>query len=268
MTMKHIAKNTDLGTFTLYHHGAHLTQWQTKGEEQLFMSTAAEFAPGKPIRGGVPVIFPQFAALGDGARHGFARNLEWQLVNEAEHAVTLKLESSETSKAHWPHDFTLLFTATLEPHALHMQLDVMNTGSDTFDFSAALHTYFAVDQAKGCEIEGLKGCSHWDNGTPFTERNTDSGQRLTITGPIDRLYFDTPGRVSLIEKNRTRIIQQEGFTDVVVWNPWEEGAAGIHDLENEEYRNMLCIEAVKAGTPVQLAPGAQWSGVQRITVAD
>ena len=48
----------------LYLHGATLTSWKVDGEELLFVSPKAVFAPPKAIRGGVPVCFPQFAMLG------------------------------------------------------------------------------------------------------------------------------------------------------------------------------------------------------------
>ncbi|HEX6371728.1 MAG TPA: hypothetical protein VF006_22595, partial [Longimicrobium sp.] len=49
-------------TAEVYLHGAHVASWvPAGGTEALFVSRAATFAPGKAIRGGVPVIFPQFA---------------------------------------------------------------------------------------------------------------------------------------------------------------------------------------------------------------
>ena len=66
-----------------YLHGAHVTSWRNAaGDELLFLSRESDFTAGRPIRGGIPVIFPQF---GSGAlvQHGFARSSEWQLVHSA-----------------------------------------------------------------------------------------------------------------------------------------------------------------------------------------
>jgi D-hexose-6-phosphate mutarotase len=58
----------------IYLHGAHVTEFQKKGESPLlFMSAASEFTGGKPIRGGVPVIFPWFGGREGFPAHGFAR---------------------------------------------------------------------------------------------------------------------------------------------------------------------------------------------------
>ena len=52
---------TPWSTAEIYLHGAHVTHFQKNGEPPLlFMSAKSHFAPGQPIRGGVPVCFPWF----------------------------------------------------------------------------------------------------------------------------------------------------------------------------------------------------------------
>src|SRR5688572_1103245 len=63
--------------------GAHLLSWRYRGRERLYLSPNASFGAGKAIRGGVPVIFPQFGERGDGPRHGFARTLTWDALDIA-----------------------------------------------------------------------------------------------------------------------------------------------------------------------------------------
>ena len=69
---------------TIYTQGAHLTHWKPAGQAPvIFLSQRAEFVPGKPIRGGVPVVFPWFSERHDGKtgpQHGFARISEWELA--------------------------------------------------------------------------------------------------------------------------------------------------------------------------------------------
>jgi len=44
---------------TIYLHGATVTSWKlSNGEEQLFLSDKAKLDGSKPIRGGVPIVFP------------------------------------------------------------------------------------------------------------------------------------------------------------------------------------------------------------------
>lgn len=94
-----------------YLHGAHVTSWTTPaGEELLFVSRQSHFAAGRPIRGGIPVIFPQF---GPGAlpQHGFARISEWHVrragQTDAGVSVTLGLAQTPETLALWPYHFDL-----------------------------------------------------------------------------------------------------------------------------------------------------------------
>src|SRR5204863_9262286 len=62
-------------------HGAQVTSSKTVGgDERLFLSERSAFAADAAIRGGGPVIFPQFGAMGPLPKHGFARVVEWDSV--------------------------------------------------------------------------------------------------------------------------------------------------------------------------------------------
>ncbi len=69
---------------TVYLQGAHLTAWQPTGQQPvIFTSRKTELAPGKAIRGGIPVCFPWFATRHDGKTgpsHGFGRIQDWTLA--------------------------------------------------------------------------------------------------------------------------------------------------------------------------------------------
>ena len=69
----------------IYLHGAHVTRFRKDSEPPLlFVSAKSNFAADKPIRGGVPVIFPWFGPREGSAMHGFARTTEWELVKTSE----------------------------------------------------------------------------------------------------------------------------------------------------------------------------------------
>ncbi len=63
---------------------------------------------------------------------------------------------------------------------------------------------------------------------------------------------------------RTVGIEQSGFPDTVVWNPWTDGVASLADMAADEWCIMFCVEAAAAGQPVRLAPGSTWHGTQRL----
>lgn len=66
---------------TVLLHGAQVISWvPAGGANQLYLSTKAVIAPGQAVRGGVPVVFPQFAQRGPDTslpRHGLLRTRAW-----------------------------------------------------------------------------------------------------------------------------------------------------------------------------------------------
>lgn len=260
---KHLIE-TDTNSLTLYEQGAHISSWVCDGEEQLFLSEKAIFKTGTALRGGVPICFPQFAAFGNGQKHGFARNVNWLLKDKDEKNMRFTLLSNADSLATWPHDFELLFDIELTDRALEMSLTVKNTGNSPFEFGAALHTYLRTNDVREIQILGLHKQLCWDNGTPFTQRYLDEDEAISVNGPIDRVYFGVEKTLVLKEGTRSRNISKRGFPDVVVWNPWQEDAAQLKDMADDEYLNMICIEAAIVDKQIELNAGASWTGSQSI----
>ena len=59
-------------------------------------------------------------------------------------------------------------------------------------------------------------------------------------------------------------IQNQGFPDVVVWNPWVDKCAALADMPANGWRHMLCVEAAIARQPVILPAGEEWYGRQTL----
>ncbi len=147
----------------IYLHGAHVTSWGVDGVERLFLSPKADFSPGAAIRGGTPVIFPQFAELGPLPKHGFARSRAWELLAAEADWATLRLREDAASLALWPHPFVLDYTVRIVGRQLQMTLTASNPGPGSFRFSAALHTYLRVDDLRTVSVEGLQGLRFSDS---------------------------------------------------------------------------------------------------------
>jgi glucose-6-phosphate 1-epimerase len=253
----------------IYLHGAHLTSWVPAGAaERLFLSRASDFNPNAAIRGGVPVIFPQFSSLGSLPKHGFARKLEWEFVNAdmqgASAQVEFLLRDTPATRTIWPHSFSARLSVALGAQQLGLTLRVENTGLDPFSFSAALHTYLAVAEIRRTVIEGLQG-GHYIDSAKGNLENVQSERDLAFSGEVDRLYSGISGHLVVKEEGRRLEMQAQGFPDVVVWNPWVEKGSALPDLEPEGYRCMLCVEAAAASSPVTLLPSGLWSGTQSLS---
>jgi glucose-6-phosphate 1-epimerase len=254
----------------IYLHGAHITSWMPAGgNEQLFLSQKSEFRQGAAIRGGVPIIFPQFSNIGPLMRHGFARVAAWEfvsaetVVNNAV-AATFRLHDSDATQKNWPYSFLAEFIVTLGGNRLEMRFAVTNTDSQQFSFTAALHTYFRVTDVSQVSIKNLDGVRYHDQVTGKDEVETAAS--VKFDGEVNRIYFNTPQHLILREGNRTMDMQATGFTDAVVWNPGATNGAALSDLEAEGYRRFVCVEAAAIAAPVQLAPNESWRGTQTLSV--
>ena len=142
-------RSADGARATVLAHGAHLVSWiPAGGEERLFLSNSAVFDGTAAIRGGVPVIFPQFAMIGSGPRHGFARNTAWSPIDMRatdQYALTcLRLESDEIFRVAFPHLFGAELTVSIGGNRLDIELEIENRDRHGFSFTCALHTYLRV----------------------------------------------------------------------------------------------------------------------------
>ncbi|MDP3856531.1 MAG: D-hexose-6-phosphate mutarotase [Stagnimonas sp.] len=252
----------------LHLHGGHLLSWIPAGEtkDRLYLSPISKAAPGVAIRGGVPVIFPQFASEGPLPKHGFARTAPWSLASLDSDRAVLRLADSAETRAIWPHRFGAELRVSITDKRLETQLRVENHGDQGFRFTAALHTYLRVGDIAQAELFGLQGLRYRDSAANGVER-TEPASPTRIDGEVDRIYFRAPAELQLRQGGTRLRIAQAGFTDTVVWNPGPAKAAALADLEQPEgYRRMLCVEAAVIGLPVQLEPGASWQGSQTLQV--
>ncbi|HET7458609.1 MAG TPA: D-hexose-6-phosphate mutarotase [Gemmatimonadaceae bacterium] len=268
---KVVLRAADGARAELYLHGAHVTSWVPAGggDERLFLSAAAEFRDGAAIRGGVPVIFPQFAGMGPLPKHGFARTTAWSLAGVADDgataSATLRLGDTAATRALWPHAFAAELTVTVGGPSLVVRLAVANMGrDDAFDFTAALHTYLRVADASRAALRGLGGARYRDSAAGGVERVQEEPE-LHVRGEVDRIYLGAPASLELAEPGRVTHIASSGFPDVVVWNPGPTKGAALGDMEPDGASRMLCVEAAAVGAPVRLATARRWEGTQTLT---
>ena len=250
---------------TVLMHGGQLVSWIPAGDqERLYLSPQARFAEGQAVRGGIPVIFPQFEQHGPLPRHGLARTRPWQWVEGAVRGGAaigvLRLTDDDTTRAVWPQRFEAELSFSFAGLQLEVELAVTNTGETPFDFTAALHSYLLIDDIKHARLAGLYGVRYLDKLTGLTQ--PQELDPLGFIGQIDRIYFDAhqihKAPLTLATAMGRMAISSEGFDDVVVWNPGPAGAARMADLPDGDWQHFLCVEAAAIGRPVNLAPGQEW----------
>ncbi|KAJ4913194.1 Galactose mutarotase-like superfamily protein [Raphanus sativus] len=262
-------------SFEVYLYGGQVTSWKNeKGEELLFMSTKAIFQPPTPIRGGIPVLFPQYANTGPLPSHGFVRQRFWEIdanppplhshSSSGAH-VDLILKSSEADLKIWPHKFIYRLRVALGHGGdLILTPRIRNSDVEPFNFTFGFHPYFSVSDISQIQVEGLQNLDYLDQQKNRT-RFTDHDKVITFNSQFDRIYLSTPNDIRIVDKKKqkTIVVHKEGQVDAVVWNPWEKK---VEDLGTEDYRRFVTVESAAVEKPIIVNPGQEWKGILQMSV--
>lgn len=111
-----------------------------------------------------PVLFPVVGALKDNqfayqgehhklSRHGFAREMEFDLESKSADEVVFTLRSSEETKRVYPFEFELRLIYTLKSHGLSCTYSVFNPAEVDLLFSIGGHPAFATPVHDGLSYE-------------------------------------------------------------------------------------------------------------------
>jgi glucose-6-phosphate 1-epimerase len=227
---------------TILLQGAQLISWTPSGTSDiLWSSDVSYYSARKAFRGGIPICWPWFGKAQTPA-HGFARIMPWELISreDSQDGVHLEFQLTDTPQAReiWNHPFTLTLRMRLGSTCavtLHIDAPVPTTG--------ALHTYLATSDITQSSITGL-GDSYIDSLQENTVISTTLST-LSIDNEVDRIYTHANRENILTTPEKTIHLLHEGYSDVVVWNPWIERSAEIADMDSEDYRQMVCIETAR-----------------------
>ncbi|MCA9137741.1 MAG: D-hexose-6-phosphate mutarotase [Planctomycetales bacterium] len=247
---------TDQATAAVYPHGAHVTHFQSSGDEPLlWMSEKSHFKTGQPIRGGVPVIFPWFGPRQDdpdAPAHGLVRTAEWS-VTEVDRlddgTVRVSLGISLDS-------FNIVYRVSVG-RRLGLEMIVDNLSDTSASFEQALHTYLTVGDVRQIRVVGLEGATYIDK-VDGMARKQQSAAPIRFAGETDSVYLDTEAIVRVEDPvlARTIVVQKSGSLSTVVWNPWTAKASRMADFGDDEWPGMVCIETANvADNSIDLAPG-------------
>jgi galactose mutarotase-like enzyme len=135
-------------TAEIKHTGAELCSLKDNSNKEYIWNGNSEFW-GKHS----PVLFPIVGTLKDNtykynnseyqlSRHGFAREMEFELIEKQENSAVFSLVSSQETKEKYPFDFDLHLIYTLENKSLKIEYKVFNKGESKMPFSIGAHPAF------------------------------------------------------------------------------------------------------------------------------
>lgn len=234
-------------------------------DDLMFLSEKAYYQTGKAIKGGAPVCWPWFGADPQGLgrpAHGFVRNRMWNVVAteitvSGAIRVILGLEDTPETIEIWPQSFTLMLEITVGK-SLNLELVTRNTGAQLFPVTQAFHTYFKVGDISQVSVSGLEDADYIDK-VDNSALKKQIGS-VVINEEVDRIYLGVRDELvinDIVLKRRIRI-RSGGSKSAVVWNPWAKISAEMADLQDNDYRNLLCVETTNAATDVvEVSPGRE-----------
>lgn len=219
-----------------------------------------------------------------GSKHGFSRDMEFQVAESSKEKVVFKLSSDKKTLENYPFEFDFYITYTLEGSELIMEYRVVNKTSGEMYFSLGGHPAFATptdgdvefsdyylefEKEEEAKTYTLEGMYIGDKRVDYLE-----GRRINLkkdTFIEDAIMFEglASKRVSLKNKKNKRSVTVDytGFPFIAFWNvpgadyvciePW----CGIADFakSNGKIEEKYGIE--------RLTEGEEFSRVLRIQVS-
>ncbi|WP_198942527.1 D-hexose-6-phosphate mutarotase [Methyloprofundus sedimenti] len=239
-------------------------------EDFMFISENAYFAEGKAAKGGVPICWPWFGAATEldhitqekKPDHGFVRTRFWSVVtaemlDNGDTKIVLEISDTEETRKIWPYSFNLILEILISD-SLTLQLTTRNTGKQPFSITEALHTYLNVGDVTQVEVLGLENTEYLDKNSGFAKAY--QAGVVKIFEPTDRIHSAITHQLILADPdfNRKIKISSSGNQNVVVWNPWIEGATTVQDLDKDDYKRFICLEVANAaGHDVEIKPNCE-----------
>jgi glucose-6-phosphate 1-epimerase len=269
---------------TILKYGATIISWKVDTVEQLWLSKAAKLDSSKPVRGGIPLVFPVFGKSNENGfqnlpQHGFARNSTWEFLGQtiadpptAQFALSPE-EANTDIYSKWDNgdnDFTLILTITLNDDNLTTNIEISNPDIKSWKFNWLFHTYLQVNEIEDTLINNLPGESCYDQ--LLAEHYIEKAPAIDFHQELDRIYKEvtTDKIIQVIELGKVvHNVKRSNLPDIVVWNPWIAKSKGMTDFEPKSgYHKMVCIEPGHVHDFVELAPGQSWTASQIIYKGD
>lgn len=225
--------------------GAQLLEFQSAGSKQLlWLSPNCNFTAGTALRGGVPICLPWFGPHETDStkpKHGFARNLDWALVDAHildSGAIQIKFEFTHQPNELCENAFTAELTMTLGDTA-KIKLNLINQSNKPFINSWALHSYFPVKSLQETSVIGVAGRDYFDTADKLTQKFQAS--EVVFNGEVDRVFPCIDNGLS-IEGSPRIYISHYNCPSVIVWNPGTDNAAKITDIGSGVEQGFICVE--------------------------
>ena len=235
--------------FEIVDFGATIISCNIQDDSILFLSNKALLDESKPIRGGIPIVFPVFGSSNNNKmpKHGFARQVKWNFVekyeNENNSGVIFELNSDEYTKKIWDYNFKLRYEVIINENSLKNILHVYNNDNKTIDFDVLFHTYYNIHNIENTNIHNIP-VFYYNQLTKNININTE--ENMIINKEVDQIYEKNTNIINIKSETKNYYISCNNSkydkVSYVFWNPWIYKSKTLTDFDDNDYKKMICIE--------------------------
>ncbi|GGI77232.1 D-hexose-6-phosphate mutarotase [Shewanella gelidii] len=259
--LTYLEVNTALCQAKIYLQGAQITEFKPSNQASLlWVSSANDYQPGISIRGGIPICWPWFgqSTQENWPAHGFARTKLWHVeASLLEHdiaIITLALSPQEFDCEYWPYKTQIRVKFELGK-SLRVSLINQNLDTQAITLTQALHSYFPIDDIHQLKARGFLGSDFIEFAKgPFNQES----DTVRFDRETDRVYANLPPVQYLESTQGTIEVRRAQSQSAVLWNPWIEKSKRLSRFLNQDYQQMVCLEAANVREDsITLAPNEQ-----------
>jgi len=188
-----------------------------------------------------PVLFPIVGTLKNNAysingkeyelpRHGFARDMEFQLIDKTENSAVFSLQSNSETLKKYPFDFELQLIYTLNETALDIAYKVINKSETKIPFSIGAHPAIALPENfenYSFQFEKEEDLKYSLLENDLISNKTESLQTIENLVPLNYKLFENDALVfKTLESNSLTILENSkpyikvdfaGFPSLGIW---------------------------------------------------
>lgn len=206
-----------------------------------------------------PILFPIVGKLVDNetiieenlysmTQHGFARDMEFEIIDKGDTFISYKLTNNESTLEKYPYSFELIINYTLKDNSINIEWIVKNTDSKDIFFSIGGHPAFNLplfeqnDFSKyHLEFKKRSDVEKINLNTSFIDDITFIGdlKKLQLSPELfknDALIYTNIDEVSICNNDGSKYItlSMQDFPLVGIWTPYYS--------ETNSTAPFLCIE--------------------------
>lgn len=175
------------------------------------------------------------------ANHGFARDMEFELVRQSANELVFELKSNEETKAQYPFDFILQVSYKLLENGVEVKHEVLNTGTSPMYFYLGGHPAFNCPIDEGAFTDYVV---EYEKSEALTHQNGELVQNVAENRiiPLTRSLFDNDAIILDHPNSKAITLHSEKSAHSVTVEFPESDAIAVWSPTGDDRAAFVCLE--------------------------